>query len=98
MLGNAWIKFLESFDEKNLIPASEFIVNLMSKEISSYKKYIYEVNSAKEPFSFDYLPNYSVVRGIGEFVRTKVTKLVYFLVRLLKLSSFLEYKMEIYVN
>lgn len=74
LLGNAWIRFLERFDANNLNWACNFIIQLMIIEISNYKKYVYDVKSAKEPFSLDYLPNHSVVRGIGEFVRVKVTQ------------------------
>ncbi|CAH1965430.1 unnamed protein product [Acanthoscelides obtectus] len=65
--GRSWIQFLsERFCSEESI---KFVIQLISAEIDSYLKYVYQVKGPKEPINYGYLPTHSIVRGIGEFVK-----------------------------
>nr|CAH7734619.1 unnamed protein product [Callosobruchus chinensis] len=65
--GRTWIHFLtERWCSEESV---QFIIHLISAEIDSYLKYVYQVKGPKEPVNYGYLPTHSVVRGIGEFVK-----------------------------
>nr|CAI5845101.1 unnamed protein product [Callosobruchus analis] len=70
--GRTWIHFLrERWCSEESV---QFIINLVSAEIDSYLKYVYQVKGPKERVNYGYLPTHSVVRGIGEFVKVWSSK------------------------
>lgn len=46
---------------------------MISIEVAGYLKYVYQVRGHREPINYDYLPTHSIVRGIGEFIKTWVS-------------------------
>ncbi|XP_066249245.1 focadhesin [Euwallacea similis] len=70
--GKTWIRFLGSY--KFAAVAREFLTKLVSKEINKYLKYIYQLKSRREPETYGALPSHSVVRALGEFLKTNFHK------------------------
>ncbi|KAJ8924352.1 hypothetical protein NQ315_007148 [Exocentrus adspersus] len=66
--GKVWVKFL--MENRVSKEASDFLIKMISNEVAGYLKYVYQVKGHREPISYDYLPTHSIVRGIGEFIRT----------------------------
>ncbi|CAG9821372.1 unnamed protein product, partial [Phaedon cochleariae] len=70
--GKTWINFL--IRKGASTSAVNFIVKMISIEIDGYLKYVYQVKGPKEPLNYGYLPTHSILRGVGEFVKTWVYK------------------------
>ncbi|KAJ8977316.1 hypothetical protein NQ317_009334 [Molorchus minor] len=73
--GNTWIKFLQ--ENNASAAASNFIIKMISIEVKNYLKYVYQVKGSKEPLNYGYLPTHSIVRGLGDFVRTQWKKIIH---------------------
>ncbi|KAJ8962679.1 hypothetical protein NQ318_001075 [Aromia moschata] len=70
--GHIWIKFL--MENRASKEACNFVIKMISTEVANYLKHVYQVKGSKEPINYKYLPTHSVVRGIGDFVRTWADK------------------------
>ncbi|CAG9862911.1 unnamed protein product [Phyllotreta striolata] len=70
--GKTWVRFLM---ENNASQASiNFTKKMIANEIDEYLKYVYHSKATTEPVNYSYLPSHSVVRAIGEFIKTWVVK------------------------
>ncbi|XP_028147022.2 focadhesin [Diabrotica virgifera virgifera] len=70
--GKTWIQFL--IQNGASISSINFIKKMMSIEIDGFLKYVYQPKGPKEPVNYSYLPSFSIVRAIGEFIKTWVNK------------------------
>ncbi|CAH0551491.1 unnamed protein product [Brassicogethes aeneus] len=72
--GKTWVHFLKKVDEKNLTVFGDFLIKMISIEIDNYLKYVYQVKGNNEPINFNGLPLFSIVRGIGEYLKQWLSK------------------------
>ncbi|XP_044265602.1 uncharacterized protein LOC123011943 [Tribolium madens] len=72
--GTCWVVFLKSCPRAKLHIVGDFLIKLVSIEISQYLKFVYQVKGAREPVDYSYLPVNSVVRGLSSYVKAKVLK------------------------
>ncbi|CAG9764402.1 unnamed protein product [Ceutorhynchus assimilis] len=72
VLGKTWIKFLKICKANKA--AESFLEKLVANEIDNYLKYVYQVKSQREPDSYGNLPSHSIVRALGEFIKTNSCK------------------------
>nr|XP_023024645.1 focadhesin [Leptinotarsa decemlineata] len=66
--GKTWIDFLIKLRVSSA--SVNFITKMISIEIDGYLKYVYQTKGNKEPLNYGYLPSHSVLRGLGEFIKT----------------------------
>lgn len=72
--GVCWVRFLQYTPIKALDLAGDFLISLIQPEITSYHRGVYETTQQqREPTNYDYLPNHSVVRAIGNHLKAKVS-------------------------
>lgn len=72
--GHCWIYFLKNCSESKLAIAGDFLIKMVSLEVSSYLKFVYQVKGPREPANHSYLPVNSVVRGLSTYIKSKIMK------------------------
>lgn len=74
-VGDCWINFLK--DQMDLTVVGDFLIKMMKKEVDEYPKYVYHINSKREPTDYSLLPSHSLVRGIVQYCSTQVRNLCF---------------------
>ncbi|CAK9809148.1 Focad [Anthophora plagiata] len=63
-----WIQMLENINKAALSTAGNLLISFITEEVSSFRSGVYTWHR-EEPPNFKYLPEKSVIRGIGEYLR-----------------------------
>lgn len=64
---------LSDYEGEKLDIVGNFLINFVRKEISQYRTATYKVpEGRKEPQNLDYLPDHSIVRELGNYLRIQV--------------------------
>lgn len=72
--GLYWIQFLENGNYAAMHEMGNFLISLMRVEIVSYTKITYTVTQQqREPQTYNYLPQHSIVRAIGTYLQNEVS-------------------------
>lgn len=50
----------------------DFLIKHITTEISEYRSGTYTVTGQREPQNFNYLPEYSIVRALGNYIKVEV--------------------------
>lgn len=66
--GACWIQMLKNVNKSILILAGDLLISYIEEELGTYKSQIYNWPQG-EPFNFKYLPERSVIRAVGEYLR-----------------------------
>ncbi|XP_031825424.1 focadhesin isoform X2 [Nomia melanderi] len=66
--GTCWIEMLRNINKAALSSAGNLLIAFVNEEVNSFRSGIY-VWPHGEPHNFKYLPEKSVIRGIGEYLR-----------------------------
>lgn len=74
ILGNCWIRFLKNCNKSKLRIVGDFLIKIVSLEVSGYLKFVYQVKGIREPVDYTYLPVNSVVRGILTYIKSNMFK------------------------
>lgn len=72
--GNCWITLLHNFSLRKTRLLGDFLIKMVSLEIASYLKHVYQVKGVREPINYSYLPAISFVRTIGTYIKDNVNK------------------------
>ncbi|EFA06297.1 hypothetical protein TcasGA2_TC009164 [Tribolium castaneum] len=72
--GTCWVNFLKNCNHAKLQIAADFLIKMVSLEISQYLKFVYQVKGTREPVDYSYLPVSSVVRGLSSHIKANVLK------------------------
>ncbi|KAK4884735.1 hypothetical protein RN001_001006 [Aquatica leii] len=71
--GNCWITLLENTETSNLNYVGDFLIKYVSVEIANYRKGTYIVpEGCKEPTTYNYLPERSIVRALGNYLKRNI--------------------------
>ncbi|KOC63321.1 Focadhesin [Habropoda laboriosa] len=66
--GICWIQMLENINKAALSAAGNLLISFITEEVNSFRSGVY-VWPQREPQNFKYLPEKSVIRAVGEYLR-----------------------------
>ncbi|KAF5269805.1 hypothetical protein FQR65_LT05851 [Abscondita terminalis] len=70
---NCWIYLLENSKTSDLDYVGNFLIKYTSLEIANYRKGTYIIpEGSKEPTNYNYLPERSIVRTLGNYLKRKI--------------------------
>ncbi|KAF2896131.1 hypothetical protein ILUMI_10044 [Ignelater luminosus] len=72
--GECWIKLLMYNQNAAVDIIGDFLIKHISTEIAEYRSGTYTVTGHREPQNFSYLPEYSIVRALGNYIKKEVQK------------------------